>query len=1035
MPTARITPSAPVRRALWILAALLAVFTVTGFFILPPIVRTQLEKRLSAGLGRTVTVGNVRVNPYAFSVTIEGFDVSEKGSPQSFVGCKSLHVNFGLFASLAGEWVINDVALDGLHARVIVNPDGTLNFSDILEKYLPDTPPSTAAMPAKPPRPLHVGRLAITGARVEFFDHARTKPFQTIIDPVTFVLTHFHTAGGAGAPYQFEATSEAGEKLSWTGSLSANPVRSSGTFAVENVALPKYAPYFENAVQANVTNGKLELHGRYEIDLEETNRVLKLTGGKVSVKNFQVVERASNQRAAAISTLEIAGIDADGVADKANVESIRLQGGGLTVRRDKDGTINLLALLRTDKSVPGRPAPTGAKAAKFEATVGEFALQDFDIDVNDLAAPRPVRFALNGLRLSIKNVSTSSAAPMPVQLSFQSLPQGTVSVQGTVTLRPSIAADLSFDAANFPILPLSPYLEEFVNARIIQGTVSTHGSATLSLAEPSPSLTLSADANIGKLGLIDAVRSEQLAGFSSLALNGLKVATAPQLSVSLAEAVVAGPYARVVIEKDGRLNLAGLASHAASAGAQPAAEAFPPAPAPAQPVSMTIGRVVVSDGDFRYADRSIEPNVTLTVDRFGGQLSGLSTASPSRADVDLKAMIGGVGAATISGKIAPLGGNPYADIKIACKSVDLLPLSPYSGKFAGYEIARGSLSFDIAAKVADHQIDMSNVVTLSQFTFGDPVSSPDATKLPVRLGVALLKDSNGEIVMDLPVQGNLADPNFRVGKVIVRVVVNLLAKAAVSPFSLIGSMFGGGGEELSYQDFSPGSAVLEESERGKLTTLMKVLANRPGLSVDIQGSYDAAADGYALKRQKLADLIRQRIWEERRAKDSTIAPPEQITITDAEHLAMLKTLFDAKFQPGSTFGTPLPQPPAVVPPPPQPRPGPIKRIVDYIKRHLPWRVDAEKVQKAKAAGDFKQATAAAIATGLPGDEMTARLADTMEVGMDDLAALAAERAQHVRDTLVDVGTISPNRLFLTKASAGGTTAETGKGPRVFFQLR
>ena len=263
---------------------------------------------------------------------------------------------------------------------------------------------------------------------------------------------------------------------------------------------------------------------------------------------------------------------------------------------------------------------------------------------------------------------------------------------------------------------------------------------------------------------------------------------------------------------------------------------------------------------------------------------------------------------------------------------------------------------------------------------------------------------------------------------------NLLTKAAVSPFALLGSMFGGGGEELSYQEFAPGAAVPLPAEAGKLDTLVKELTNRPGLNLSIAGNYDAAADTYALKQKKLADLIRRQIWETRRVADPNIAPPEQLTITPEEHGAMVKKLFDTKFPPGTEFGTPLPKPPAVAPPLPAPPPGLVKRVVNAITlQGLRSRRAAEKEQ-AKTAEDAKQATAAAVAAGLPLEVMTARLAETVEVNDNDLRTLAMARAMHVRDYLMTTGGIAADRLFLTQPAAGAT-AKQNQGPRVFFELQ
>jgi hypothetical protein len=491
----------------------------------------------------------------------------------------------------------------------------------------------------------------------------------------------------------------------------------------------------------------------------------------------------------------------------------------------------------------------------------------------------------------------------------------------------------------------------------------------------------------------------------------------------------------VVANPDKSLNLTAVLG-GKPAGPAPTAPALglpPTKPAAAGPPlpQIDIGQVSITGGDFRFTDRSLEPNVAMAVNGFGGTITGLSSRNPAKASVDLKAMVDGSGPITIAGKLDPLAAKKSVDLTVDFRNVDLLPLSPYCGKYAGYDLARGKLRLAVQARLDDTRIDASNVLTLSQFTFGDAVASPDATGLPVRLGVALLKDLNGNIVIDIPVQGTTDDPNFRIGKVVLRVVVNLLTKAAVSPFSLIGSMFGGGGDELAYQEFAPGSSELSPAEQPKLVVLTKALTNRPGLSLGLEGDYDNAADVYALKRQKLDDQVRRRLWAERRVADPNIAPPEKLLVSADDQAAIIKQMFDEKFPPGTQFGTPLPPPPAVVAPPPPPA-GLLRRLWAALTLQAARDRRAVRQENAQRARAYAQQMAAVTAAGLPLDQMTGRLAEAIAVTPDDLRALAAARARRVRTYLVDTGKIAGDRLFLVQ-STGATKPD--KGPRVFLALQ
>jgi hypothetical protein len=147
---------------------------------------------------------------------------------------------------------------------------------------------------------------------------------------------------------------------------------------------------------------------------------------------------------------------------------------------------------------------------------------------------------------------------------------------------------------------------------------------------------------------------------------------------------------------------------------------------------------------------------------------------------------------------------------------------------------------------------------------------------------------------------------------------------------------------------------------------------------------------------------------------------------------MVKELFDQRFPPGTEFGTPLPKPPQSAPPPQAPT-GIVKRVVRAITFEAVRDRRAEEKKQAKVAAKLKQETAAVVAAGLPLDIMTGRLAETMEVTADDLRALAAQRAEQVRDHFLTVGKIAQERLFMVKnANEAGRPA---RGPRVFLTLR
>ncbi len=1015
----------PLKRTLCALGSLFILAVLAGFFLVPAIIKSQAQTRLSALLGRTVTIGRVRLNPLAFSATIENFDIREADGAASFLGWDRVYVRANPFSVLRNYWVVSEVSVAGPHVHVALDAKGSPNFADILAKVAART--AAGPKPAGPQasRAIHVAHLEVTGARLAFEDHARQASFATTLGPLAFVLNDFRTANGPDSPYKFEAVSESGEKLAYSGYLSTDPIRSGGEFILEGLVLKKYSPYYADRLNADIADGTLSVRGKYAVNLGAAHPALAISDGQVTLHSFKLVDRRRGDSIAELPEVTVDGIAADALVLSASIKSIRVNGGRVAVKRDGHGNLDILGLMATP-SPSASPAAASGKPmdrSKVAATVGELAVHDFAVSVEDQSLPRPARLGVKAVDLSVKSLSLVPGATFPLRLSFGALGGGMVSLGGTVGGFP-LSATLDVSVDHLQLLPFSPYAEQFVNARLTKGSLSIQGHATFALAEgKSPAAGFMGDVTVDDFGLVDTVHVNDLAGFRSLSLAGLDAHAGEQLSVAVGRVGLVAPYLRVYVAADGSINLLSVLK----AGGTPAASVNGPiAPLP----KIRIGAIMIEAGDFRYTDLSVEPRVRMGIDSFTGKIGAISSERMAKADVDFAARVNGTAPVRISGQLDPLGTPRFVDLSVTFRSIDLLPLSPYSGRYAGYEIARGKVSLTIGAKLNDRAVDLTDQIVLDQFTFGAPVASPVATHLPVRLGVALLKDVNGKIEINVPVKGSLDNPDFRIRDQVLHTIVTLLTKAAVSPFSLLASAFGGGGDELGYDEFEPGRPTLSAADRGKLATIQKALAGRPALSLSIAGSYDRAADTFALKQEKLAGLVRHKIWEARHALDPTIAPPDRLVITPAEEAAMVKALFDARFPPGTAFGTPIPRRPAVTPPPRSPRPSLFRRIVNLVSLKALRERKAEKKQAVAAEAAYQDRKAAALAAGVPADEMQARLADAMKVTTDDLKELAAERASAVRDQLIE-GQVSAERLFIVTPP---TAAAWERGPRVFLEL-
>jgi len=374
---------------------------------------------------------------------------------------------------------------------------------------------------------------------------------------------------------------------------------------------------------------------------------------------------------------------------------------------------------------------------------------------------------------------------------------------------------------------------------------------------------------------------------------------------------------------------------------------------------MTVGVVKLAKAAATFRDDSVQPPVQTGISDLTGTIKGLSSKQLARADVDLTGRVGKMASLKIAGTINPLSEDTFTDLTISLGGMDLTAQGPYSSKFVGYGLSKGKLSLDLKYRVSQKQLEAENKLVVDQLTFGEKVDSPDATSLPVMLAVALLKDRHGRIDIDLPIRGDLNDPDFKYGKVVVSALLNLLTKIVASPFALMGKLIPGGGdaEELQYLEFDPGSVAVVATELKKVEAIAKGLDERPGLRLEITGTADPVRDRKVLALQKLNAQLLAR-WQ----RGKGISKQADLPIVEEERA--IKELFDQQrsLQPVATSaeGAQLPSKPPTI------------------------------------------------------EEMRQQLVAAIPVPDSELRLLAQQRAEQMRGQLIVDGKLADVRVFLTE---------------------
>lgn len=503
----------------------------------------------------------------------------------------------------------------------------------------------------------------------------------------------------------------------------------------------------------------------------------------------------------------------------------------------EDGTLDLSA------DYAFRFAPD---ASEIGITAGRVALTDVKTR-RGAAALTPLNLVLTPIVFRWQQDATQPGSVAQVVLDLAPNGAGRVAVQGRLGLEP-LAADLRVNLSDVALAPYQTFIEPYARARLERGTLGVAGALTVRAGEPLD-LRFDGGVSVADFAAVDAKDAQSFVRWRRLELDKLSYGSHPA-RLSIGAIVADAPYLRFSIGPDGVTNF----QHILAVESPPAPDARPAA-ATGPGLRTDIGTIAVRDGSLNFADRSLRPNFATGIQQLSGTVKGLSSDPRARAKVALRGKVDRYAPASIAGEINPLAAQAYTDLALKFENIELTTFTPYSGKFAGFRIDKGKLTLDLHYRLKDRALQGDNRMVLNQLTLGERVESPDALELPIRLAIAILQDSRGVIDIDLPVRGNIDDPKFSYGALIGKAIANLILKAITAPFTLLAAAFGGG-EELGYLPFAPGSTELGAAERDKLDKLLRALADRPRLQLEVRGGAALEGDRRALAAAKLERQIR-----------------------------------------------------------------------------------------------------------------------------------------------------------------------------------
>ena len=532
-----------------------------------------------------------------------------------------------------------------------------------------------------------------------------------------------------------------------------------------------------------------------------------------------------------------------------------------------------------------------AQSAKsgFKFSVKNVAVTGADIGITHVFEGQKIAHKFDGLNVNLQNISENLAAPVSAKIDMKSSQKLNLALKGKFTPEPlNIEADVKLNDANLPRYFV--YAKNYLDASLKSGELN----AELNVKYAADA-SVRGKANIANIELADG-SGDKVFAFKNLKLSKISFA---KNFLNLERVTLSAPFLKAHLNKERELNLSSLVKKSESEKAQKA-DAKQAAPKNEKPVEaakqqkkegefdFAIKNILVENGDVDFSDASLFMPFATKITKLEGVLMDIDSTRPTMGTFE--GVVGKSGFSKIGLKLLPYDPKKSTEVKFSFKDIDLVDVTPYSGQFLGYKIEKGKLNLTLNYDVKDSKLNGSNVVNLDTLTLGEKVESKDAVNLPLSLAISILSDQNNQINIDLPVTGDLNDPDFKYGGIVWEAVKKLFADITLAPFRFLGNMLGLSSKDLNTIDFMPANAELIVSEQAKIADFIKLTTAKPKMKLSITPAY-SDVDVTALKNAKLNEKISQTMNQT--GKDyagalASLAPKEKSTDEKALREAALK---------------------------------------------------------------------------------------------------------------------------------------------------
>lgn len=814
-------------------------YSLIGIYIFPPLVKNQLIQSIEKVINQKASIDSVSFNPFTFKIAIFGLRLFDEKTQEPLAGAEAIEADFDPSYMLLKEMKIASASIQKPFLHIRINDKGELNLSALLGVNHKDT---NEEIERTELQNIVLDTFSMTEGKIDITDSSGGKKVFQSLTLSRAGLNNFTTIKKSKNELQLYVQGDDGSRLEYAGRIvSVEPLDIEGDIELHGAKVHTYWKYVQNSLGFVVSQGEIDASISHAITFKEAKTQIDIKKYKIALKNLLLEENETTERLLEIPKLVLEG-SADITNARYSVRSAEADALFVKLRQNSEGETNWLSYF------PKQNAQKSESSA-IAWDIKSLKIKNSSVEFEDRFYAKNAKTVLNEIQLNIEELSSKKQSTAKSTLSFRVNKTGKVEAKSRIRHTP-LKIETELKLSGVELSDFQSYLDRYADVKINSATADLDLKALIT----DENRSFSANAQINGLSLSRPHEKSVFLSLSELLAKKIEFSSDSK-RVRIERVDLVSPYFRIEINADKKTNLFGIVHENTKTPAELNTS-------DEVPTAFLIDKIALEKGEVMFADRSLEVPFQSNIHAIKGSIMPLGTQADVKSTLNLEGTIDKYALAKISGTFLLSQPKTFSKIDLELKNINMNKLSPYARRIIGYTLKKGKLDADLSYKVNNAQMNGRNKIVLKELELGEKVKSSAEASSSIELALSLLKDSRGEIDLDVPVSGNLDAPDFSIPPLILKVFRNLTVGIATAPFRFIGKIVGIDAQKLENVYFEAGRAEILPPEREILEKLSGVLIQKKGLILTISGAYNEALDGIKMKKKKVYTEVLSRAKEE-----------------------------------------------------------------------------------------------------------------------------------------------------------------------------